>query len=201
MTPGRKGAPSVERALELTRRVARRNGVDAFEAFAFFRKSRRVTIEGNQVSGADSTLSTGLHIRVSEGRKVGGAFCNTFDEHEVSRCLSEASKVARISTPDTDWTGFAECRGSYPKIGGLYDRSVESLSLGTMGQMAHDIIGGSSSAGPGVSASYGAAEATVRSVGITNSQGVEAVFKGTELRGTVACVAGEGVSADRKSVV
>lgn len=186
---------STQQALESVVRAARKSKVSAFEAFAVLKMSKRVNIESNQVSSADSTLSSGLHIRVSDGHKVGGAFCNTFDEREVARCVSEAEKVASICAPDSDWTGFPSCEDRYRRIDGLYDKDVASLGFRQIGQMAEDIIEGASSVGGGVSSNFGSVEAMGRSVGVANSSGIRVVFKETELRGTVACVAGAGATA------
>lgn len=185
---------SVADAVENVRSSARKQKVSQFEAYAISKRSRRTLVERGSVSGADSTRGTGLHVRVCAGGKVGGAFCNSFDAKSVSDCISQAVKIANLMEPDPAWTGFPSCDRRYPSVEGIYDKAVASLGVSVMRDMAEEMIGGALAVSKHVSVPFGGVESIDRTLGVTNSSGVDSVMSETELQATLLCVAGSGSS-------
>ncbi|MGD9963274.1 MAG: TldD/PmbA family protein, partial [Thermoplasmata archaeon] len=190
----REAESLVTDALEHFQSSARKQKVTQFDAYAVSKRSRRVFVERGRVSGADSTLSTGLHARVCVGHKVGGAFCNSFDRESISGCISEAVKVANLMEPDLKWAGFPSCDRRYPSVSGIYDKSVATLGVAVMRSMAEEMVDSAMSVSKDVSVPFGEVEAATRTLGITNSSGVDSMMTDTELRATLNCVAGTGLS-------
>ena len=173
---------------------ATRRKVTEFDAYAVCVRTRRVTVERESISGADSIMSTGLHVRVCVDGKVGGAFCNEFDRKGTSKCIDQAVKIANLMEPDKDWSGFPSQSRVYPSVSGLYDKSVASLDVPIMSLMAEEMIDGARSVSKEVSAPYGSVESIEKTVGVTNSSGVRSAMSDTELQAMICCVAGSGES-------
>ncbi|HIJ16204.1 MAG TPA: TldD/PmbA family protein [Thermoplasmata archaeon] len=173
---------------------ARRQKVAEFDAYAICTRTRRVTIERELVSSADSIMATGLHVRVCVDGKVGGASCNEFDRRATSECIDHAVRIANLMESDKNWSGFPSSSKKYPSVSGLYDTSVASLDVPVMSMMAEEMIDGARSVSKDVSAPYGAVESTGRTVGVTNSSGMRSVMSETELQALICCVAGSGES-------
>jgi len=185
---------SVPDVLDTVASSARRLRLAEYDAYAECRKTRRVTVERGTVSGADSILATGLHVRVCVDGRVGGAFCNKFDRDDVSECMMQAAEIARLRAPDERWNGFPTSDGKYPSISGLHDRSVASMDIRVMSMMAEEMVDGAFAVSKAVSVPYGAVESMERTLGIASSSGVNAVTKETELQALICCVAGSGDS-------
>ena len=194
MSKTRGGEPSVADAIENARLAARRQKAPQFDAYAVLKRSRRVFVERSRVSGADSTLATGLHVRVCVGGKVGGAFCNSFDATSVSKCVAQAIKIASLMEPDPRWGGFPSSDRGYPSVSGIHDRSVASLGIDVMRAMVEEMVDSAMSVSKEVSVPYGAVESIERTLGIGNSSGVDSVMDETELQAIASCVAGTGLA-------
>lgn len=190
--PGRRSVPDV---LDTVVSTARKMRVDEYDAYVIHRSGRKVTVERGAVSGADSVLSTGLHIRASVDRRVGGAFCNRLDTRGISECMEQAVRIAKLREPDAKWEGFPSAGRKYPPTRDLYDKSVASLSLEVMSMMAEEMVEGAFAVSKDVSAPYGSVESIERVLGIVNSSGVNALMEETELEALICCVAGSGESS------
>lgn len=185
---------SLARALDLVVACARAQRVKDFDAYAVSRSSKRVSVERDCLSGADSVLGTGIQVRVSMGGRVGGAFCNTFDRSSVTECMAQAIKVARLMDPDPRWQGFASCDRAYPAVRGMHDAAVAKLGIDVMSEMAMEMVDSALAVSKAVSVPYGGVEAVERAVGVVNSSGLSAVMADTELQAVACCVAGSGSS-------
>lgn len=194
MPAGKRDLPSVTGALEKVAATAKRMRLTEFDAFAVSKASRSVTIERGGVCGADSRIATALHVRACIDGMVGGAFCNSFESGEVSRCLAEAAGIARLMAPDRRWSGFPASADSYRSVPGLHDRSVASTDVATLGIMAEEMVDGAMSVSKKVAVPYGAVEAIERTVGVANSSGVDVAMKETQLQAVICCIAGSGIS-------
>lgn len=183
---------SLGRALDLIAARARRVG--DFDAYAVSRISRKVSVERNYLSGAESVLGTGIHVRVGVDGRVGGAFCNTYDGASVRECVDQAVKVAKLMDRDPRWPGFASCDREYPAITGIHQSEVAKLGIEVMGDMAMEMVDSALAVSKSVSVSYGGVEASERATGVVNSSGVNAVMMETELQAIACCVAGSGSS-------
>ncbi|GEM_PF-1926365 len=186
--------PAVLDVLDAVSASARRQKVSEFDAYAVCKRTRRVTIERESVSGADSILATGLHVRVCVDGKVGGAFCNEFDLKGTAKCIEQAVKIANLMESDRNWSGFPSRSKEYPSVPGLYDKSVVSLDVPIMSLMAEEMVDSARSVSKAVSAPYGAIESVEMTVGVMNSSGVRSVMSETELEALICCVAGSGES-------
>lgn len=190
----REGFSSVQDVLDKVSSSARKLKLAEFDAYAVLKRTKRVTVERGQVSGADSILATGLHIRVCDDGRVGGAFCNKFDQNGVSECMVQAAKIAKLREPDERWESFPASSGEYPSVPGLHDDAVASLDLSVMSMMAEEMVDGALAVSKEVSVPYGAVEALDRTLGIVNSSGMSATMEETELQALICCVAGSGES-------
>ena len=186
--------PSVEDVMETVESSARRQRVAEFDALAVLRETRSVTVERGRISGADSALATGLHVRACVDGKVGGAFCNDFSQAKVSECIAEAVRTAGFRETDTRWGGFPAGGREYARVDGLYDKSVAEVDVRTLGMMAEEMVGGALSVSRKVAVPYGAVEALEMTLGVVNSSGVNALMKETRLQALICCVAGSGES-------
>lgn len=194
MPKSRETCTSVAAAIEIVQSAARKQKVSQFDSYISSKRSRRVFVERGQVSGADATLATGLHIRVCVSGKVGGAFCNSFDAGHVSGCITQAVKVAKLMEPDPRWRGFPSCDRKYPSVSGIYDKSVTSLDVAVMSAMAEDMVDSAMSVSRDVSAPFGTVESVERTIGVANSSAVNSVMTETGLQALLSCVAGSGSS-------
>lgn len=185
---------SVAGAIDVVASAARRQKVTQFDAFAVSKMARRVSIDRGNISGADTTQATGLHIRACVDKRVGGAFCNRFDARSVSDTMSEAVAVARLMDPDPAWEGFASPDRGYPSVDGMYDKTVASLSIAVMSMMAEELVESALAVSKEVTTPSGGVESVERAVGIVNSSGVSSVFAETQLSALINCVAGTGSS-------
>ncbi len=192
--PARKLEPEADDALDGVVSAAKRQKVGEFEAFAIRKRARRVTVDSGRLSGSYSTFATGLHIRVSVGGRVGGAFCNKFDAKAVARCMAEAVKIARLMEPDERWKGFPSCDRGYPSVSGMFERSIASLDMAVMGSMAEEMVEGTLSVSKEVSTPYGAVDVIERSVAVCNSSGISSEMSETELDAAICAIAGSGSS-------
>lgn len=186
--------PSVTDALQTVAATARRMRLAEFDAFAVSKAARSVIIERGGICGADSRMATALHVRACVDGRVGGAFCNSFESGKVARCMAEAAGIAGLMEPDRRWSGFPAGADSYRSVPGIYDRSVASADIDTLGMMAEEMVGGAVSVSRNVAVPYGAVEAIERVLGIANSSGVDVVMKETQLQAVICCVAGSGAS-------
>lgn len=194
MVRGQQTEPSVSDAIETVRAVARASRVSEFDAYVVSKRTRRILMERGVVSGADAARATMVHVRVCADGRVGGAFCNSFGPSEISKCVTQAVKMAGLMEPDSKWRGFPSCGGKYPLIDRIHDKSVASLSAAVMSEMAEEMVDSALSVSKEVSVTYGAVESAERTLGVANSSGVDTVFSETELQATVSCVAGTGLS-------
>lgn len=194
MPRSRRTPLSVSDAVDAVRSAARRQKVMEYETYAVSKRLRRVLVECGHVSGADTALSAGLYLRVDVDGRVGGAFCNAFDTDSVSDCVAKAVSVARLMEPDPRWPGFPSSERGCPSVSGIYDKSVASLEVSVLSEMAEEMADGALSVSKDVSVPFGVVQSTVRTLCITNSNGVHRSMEDTELQAIVSCVAGTGSS-------
>lgn len=185
--------PNSERLLEIGKKAVEKAiklGADEAEAFLSEGYLNSVGIQRAQIVGCMSRWERGIGVRVAYNKAVGFAYTTILDESSIDETIEKALKFARSNKSDENWPGFSSSK-NFPEIKNIYDKKivevmpeelVSETSIMLEAALNHDKrvlpIGG------GVQTSY-------ICQAIVNSNGVEAIDKGTGIGCYLVAIAHE----------
>jgi len=176
--------------LDLTLSEARRLGAD--EALASYRRTRRLraVVKNDEVRQATQTVERAVHVAVIVGKRLATSSTTEVTADDVRRSVETAIRLARASKPNEHWSGLPEPQ-PLPKVSGLYDRRVESVSAGEVVEMAWSAVERAREFDARVSVVDGLVEVTVADHFLATSKGFYGEDKGTVVWGYLTAIAKE----------
>lgn len=153
------------------------------EVFRVSSRSADLTFSGGEMKVKESDLSSGIGIRVLEGRKLGFAFCQ--DEDGLEEAVAHAGRMSRFSV-ESGFSFPGERRFSMPDI---MDRGVDPDDLSWLRSTVHEVKDVASSKGgrPRV-----ICHADVSEVSLENSSGFSGGYSKSAFSLYVECMHGDG---------
>jgi PmbA protein len=99
----------------------------ATEAEAYQVEETSIQVQFNsEDKNIKTTISKGLGVRVSFGKRIGLYSTTIIDESETDEVINRACKIAKASPEDPDWVSFNQKFGS-SEVKGLDDSRIYSL--------------------------------------------------------------------------
>lgn len=185
---------AVSSALEEALGAGRKLECAEVEAYASCGRMQRITAEQSSITAASSLSENVLFVRVVEDGRLGIAFSSSFDARRVRQCVEDARDLAKIAEKDSQWPGFAPNPGAYPRIQGLFNKSVESLSADDQRGMLELMIDGATRTAKGIIVNIAGVEVSRKATGVANLNGLDALSKDTLVNAYCWTVRGKGKS-------
>jgi len=123
-------------------------GMDFWDVSAAFSHSISVELLGRGVRGARSLTDLGLGVRAFKNKGLGVAFSQSLEPADVEATVEKAVSFARVAQPDPYFKAIPG-PSKAPEVSGLYDDSVEALTVEDASRIARDMIGGVEGVRPG----------------------------------------------------
>lgn len=180
--------------LEMCERwVARAKALGATdaEAFAEYVKGTNVSLEQNDIKGAEIGEHQAMGLRVFVGERMGFSYVNRFDDDALHEALSDALTIARTSPGDPD-NGLVDPETVAP-IPGIWDESIPQVPPDEVVADAARMLRAACAIDKRVSVDTGSASIRFGHEAIASSRGV-ATFAGST--GTMYGLFGMAVDGD-----
>ena len=164
------GKKAVEKAIKL--------GATEAEAFLSEGYLNSVEIQRAQIVGCISRWERGIGVRVAYNKAVGFAYATILDEKTVDETVEKALKFAKANKPDENWPGFSSST-DFPEIRNTYDKKIEDVQPEELVSYASTMLETALSHDKRVLPIGGGVQTSHICQAIVNSNGVEAIDKGT----------------------
>ncbi len=158
---------------------ALRYGADESEAYMVDKEVLTIRLARSSIVEAKAVRDKGLALRILKDKSISGASTSLLDDEHISYVLDNALSNARFMQRREEWVSLP-----YPSkvssIDNCYDKAIEDMSIDDLARYAEVILNESE----GVVVS-GVVHVVKEHVCIANSNGVNAIDKGTYIIGNV----------------
>ncbi|MGD9130978.1 MAG: TldD/PmbA family protein [Candidatus Bathyarchaeota archaeon] len=172
-------------------KVALGRGADEAEAFLSVSSSTSIDIERGQIVRSIKRMDQGLGVRAVYRKAVGFSYTNTLTDKKIEETAGRAFRAAKASKPDKNWVTFPSA-GKFGETRGTYDKRIVNLSSDELVDAAAVMLGKVEAYDKRVLAVDGGVGASLFSTAVVNSQGVEALDRGTAVACSMETIARDG---------
>ncbi|MCF2142289.1 MAG: TldD/PmbA family protein [Candidatus Heimdallarchaeota archaeon] len=160
-----------------------KRGADQLEFFILHGNSETVQIEKSAIKASENKSISGMGIRAYTKKGLGIATTTLLTECSLKELTKKAVQLSKIAPPDELFKSLPGPFTAYPKVNGLYDKTITNFPDGHLTDLAIEAIeAGLEKHNVIISGSF---EREVVEESIYNSLGVEVNQKATALAGVI----------------
>jgi len=101
--------------------------ISEIELYLELRKSLEINVEDGRIRSISQKNDGGCGIRSIVDKKIGFSYVTTLEQGDIDKTVQSSLALARVSTPDDDFSGLPVSGMKYTQVKGIFDSSVENL--------------------------------------------------------------------------
>jgi len=125
----------VEKAAKMLSKM----NLDFFDVYAAYSRSLSIEVLGKGIKEAVSRTDLGLGVRAYKNKGLGVAYSQSLKTEDIETTVRKAVSFATVAQPDPHFKGMPG-PSKAPKVEGLCDPEVASLSLDDAGKLVKNMI-------------------------------------------------------------
>jgi PmbA protein len=150
-------------------RLAERLGADETEVYISLEEEKGLSFV-DRVESTDSSLSTGLGVRIVKDKKVGLSATTALRRREAEEAVKRAFSMARVARPIEDWVSLPT-RFGRTAVQGIFDGETAWLAPETIAKTALEMLKTVHARGKNLSVTRGEVSVGVEKTLIASSHG------------------------------
>lgn len=171
--------------------LAERMGADEVELYVASGKSFEVEVRFGQIASSNSSIDSGVGIRVIVNKTIGFGFCNSLDEKKIREITEKTIQIAKSSKPDSNWSELPY-PNPFPVVRGIYDKRIPELTAEEIVEITNRMLQAAKEYDKRVMPYWGGVGLGHGIYAVINSHGVEGYEKSTVIGCMMGTVAREG---------
>jgi len=182
---------TLQASTQLAVKTCEKLGADEVEAYAQRTRTVEVVFERAEIQSERVKVQQGIGIRAVKNKGLGFAFSSDLSKQSVENTCRNALSLAKTAIPNPEWVSLPAAQKLPKPPTGTYDKKVAALSGNDILNLAMRAYDAAKQQDKRVEIDDGKFSAMIAEIAVSNSHGIDATQKSTNLGGYLVCVAKE----------